>query len=104
MEYIFGTRMYDGKETDYVELPEGKFTSYTFDNGSITITHKFRILWKYKQNMDLQDNYQVWYYIDNHTKEIDNTTIIFNRLDSQSALLQEQSDAIDDIILDLLGS
>lgn len=112
MDYIFGTRVYDGKETEfvkivddhYVELPEGKFTTYTYSNESISINHRFRILWKFKQNMDLQDNYQVWYYIDNHTKEVDNTTTIFNRLDIQSAQIQEQSNVIDDIILDLLGS
>ena len=112
MNYIFGTRMYDGKETEFVkivddhfvEMDEGKFVTYTFDNGAINITHHFRILWKYKQDIDLQNNYQTWYYIDNHTKEVDNTSTIFNRLDNQSATIQEQSNAIDEIIMDLLNS
>lgn len=112
MEYIFGKRLYDGKETefvktidenDYSNFIDGQFMEYVFDNNSIRITHKFRVLWKYKQNVDLQGKYQVWYYIDNHTVETDKTPGINNTLEDHTSQLVEQSEAIDDIIIELLG-
>jgi len=111
MEYIFGIRLYDGKETefvktisdDYTNFVDGQFMTYTYANGEMTITHNFRILWKYKQDVDLQNNYNTWYYIDNHTKEIDKTPGINAVLEDHTSKLNEQSEVIDDIIIELLG-
>lgn len=111
MEYIFGKRMYDGKETEFVKtvsddaysnFPDGRFMTYVFDNGTVVITHTFRILWKYREERDLQGKYCSWYYIDNHTREQDNLRPVNETLVAHTQELQEQSDAIDDIIIELL--
>lgn len=112
MEYVFGKKLYNNQETEFVktisddkveDLPNGRFVTYVYDNGSITITHNFRILWKYKENQDLQGKYQTWYYIDNHTITSDFLKPINKQLSTQSLQLRDQSEIIDDILIDLLG-
>ena len=111
MEYLFGKKLYDGKETEYVkvsdsndfpELPNGRFVTYTYESDSITITHTFRVLWSYMKNTALDGKYQAWYYIDNHTKEVNNLKPLADTVTEHSARLDEQSDAIDEIIIQLL--
>ena len=111
MEYAFCKIMYDGKETefvkvadssDYPELEQGKFSTFTYEDETITIVHNFRVLWEYMRNIDLQGQYQVWYYIDNHTKEINNLKPLADVVSQQGAQLEEQSEILDDIIIELL--
>lgn len=111
MEYVFGKRLYNGQETefvkvitdnDYANFQDGRFVTYTFDNDTITITHTFRILFEYKRNIDLQGKYQVWYYIDNHVKETNFNKTINETITTHTAQLQEQSTILDDILVELL--
>lgn len=111
MDFIFGTRLYDGKYCEflktqgerYTELEPGAFTTHVINTPLMTISHKFRVLNRFKVSQDLQGNYCTWYYIDNHTSDIDRTPAINITLDEQQTALQEQSEAIDDILIDLLN-
>lgn len=111
MEFIFGTKLYDGKYCEYVktqgesytELEPGAFTSYVINNPLMTIKHTFRVLFRFKAQQDLQGNFCTWYYIDNHTTDIDRTPAINETLTTQQYQINEQSDAIDDILIDLLN-
>ena len=110
MDYIFGKRQYDGKETEFIKtidseytnFIEGQFMELMYDNGAMRITNKFRILWKYKEEVDLEGKYNTWYYIDNHTREVDKTPAINTTLADHAGQLADQSEAIDDIIIELL--
>ena len=111
MEFTFGTRLYDGKYCEYLktkgesytELEPGAFTSHVINTPLMTITHNFRVLFRFKAQEDLQGDFCTWYYIDNHTTDIDRTPAINATLTSQQNQLSEQSDAIDDILIDLLN-
>ena len=112
MDYIFGKRLYDGMEVEFVKtssdeeysnFPDGKFISYIYDNGFMTITHDFRIIRKFKEVVDLQGKFETWYYIDNHSKTIDNSQQTTAELSNHASQLSEHSDAIDDIIISILG-
>ena len=111
MDYIFGTRLYDGKQCEflktqgesYTELEPGMFASHVVTNPLMTITHTFRVLFKFKAQQDLEGNFCTWYYIDNHTTDIDRTPAINNQLNNHESKLTEQSEAIDDILIDLLS-
>ena len=112
MDYIFGKRLYDGMEVEFVKtssddeysnFPDGKFVSYVYDNGLMTITHDFRVIRKFKEAVDLRGKFEVWYYIDNHTQVIDNSQQTNSQLSNHAVQLAEQSDAIDDIIISILG-
>lgn len=103
MEFIFGTRLYDGQQCEYVktigetytEFPEGNFMEHVIETPSSIITHNFRIIRCFRKEQDKQGNHCTWYYIDNHIIDTDRTPAINNQL-------KEQSDAIDDILIALL--
>ena len=111
MDYIFGTRLYDGKQCEFLktqgesftELEPGMFASHVVSNSLMTITHTFRVLFKFKAQQDLEGNCCTWYYIDNHTTDIDITPAINTQLANHESQLADQSDAIDDILIDLLS-
>ena len=111
MDYIFGKRIYDGQEVEFVktvadaytDFPAGRFMSCTYDNGLINITNEFRVLRKFKEEVDLQGKYNTWYYIDNHNRTVDNSSQVNAALSNHTAQLIDQSEAIDDIIIALLG-
>ncbi len=119
MEYIFGKRPYNGQEyelvktvddTSFSDFSNGHFVTYIYENEDITITHTFRIIRKYQEVIDNQNKYCTFYLIDNHTQDIDRTPPINNQLEThtqtlmaQTVALNEQSEAIDDIIITLLG-
>ena len=111
MEYIFGTKLYDGKYCEflqtkgenYTELEPGAFVSHVIETEQYIIEHKFRVLFRFKVEEDLEGNFCTWYYIDNHTTDIDRTPGINASLVSQQNQLNEQSNAIDDILIDLLS-
>ena len=111
MEYIFGTKLYDGKYCEflqtkgenYTELEPGVFASHIVETHEYIIEHKFRVLFRFKAQEDLEGNFCTWYYIDNHTTDIDRTPGINASLVSQQNQLNEQSNAIDDILIDLLS-
>lgn len=111
MDYIFGNRLYDGKHCEflktqgesYTDFLEGTFISHVIETPIVITTHNFRIIRKFKQQMDLQGNYCTWYYIDNHTTDIDRTPGINQKLDAHKSQLDEQSEVIDDILIDLLN-
>ena len=112
MEYIFGTRFYNGQECElvktvddnsYSNFPEGQFVTYIYDTDYMTVTHNFRIIRKYNEIIDTQVKYCTFYLIDNHTQDIDRTAPINNQLEEHTNSIQEQSDAIDEIIITLLG-
>ena len=112
MEYIFGTRLYDGKQCEYVkivgdrheELENGKFYSHEIKNPLMTIIHKFRVLYRFKANQDLQGKYCTWYYIDNHTTDIDRTPSINATLLEQQEELRKQNATLENILIDLLNA
>lgn len=108
MEYIFGTKKYDGQVVEVCKT-EGEsytnlsgFVNYVFTNPSMTITHTFRIIRKYKEEIDLRGIHCTWYLIDNHTKDIDRTAPIFNDLDNHDQRIESNSVAIDDILISIL--
>lgn len=111
MDFIFGTRLYDGKYCEflktqgesYTELEPGAFTSHVINNPLMTITHTFRVLFRFKVDQDLEGNFCTWYYIDNHTVDIDRTPAINATLSNHENQLADQSEAIDDILIDLLN-
>lgn len=111
MEFIFGTKLYDGKYCEflktqgesYTDLEPGVFVSHVVNNPLMVIRHNFRVLFRFRADQDLQGNFCTWYYIDNHTTDIDRTPAINETLSLQQHQLSDQSDAIDDILIDLLS-
>lgn len=111
MEFIFGNRLYDGKYCEFLktegerftDFEPGAFTTHIINNPLMTITHTFRVLRQFKTEQDKQGNYCTWYYIDNHTTDIDRTPAINANLENQKAQLLEQSEVIDDILIELLN-
>ena len=111
MEYVFGKSYYNGKEEQFVKtisdtehsnFTEGRYITYVYENDNFSITYNFRILHKFNQDIDSQGKYQDWYYIDNFTKETNNLKPIVKSLTEQSIQLSDQSDVIDDILIELL--
>lgn len=110
MEFIFGTRLYDGKECEYLktegesftEFNDGEFNSYCISTPLMIITHKFRIIKMFKKEVDKQGNHCTWYYIDNHTIDTDRSPSYDRLLNEQKSQLIEQSEIIDDILIELL--
>lgn len=111
MEYIFGTKLYDGKYCEYLEtkgdsyteFEPGVFREYNIETSLLNIKHTFRVLFRFKIQEDLEGKFCTWYYIDNHTTDIDRTPAINATLTEHQGQLNEQSEAIDDIIIDLLN-
>lgn len=125
MNYIFDKILYDGQIVEYVvlknnekylEIPDGTWFSVTDDAAETVTTHSFRVIKrfdKYKRNK----TYSEFYYIDNHTVDIDRTkgwlaqlnqsnAVIAQQqetINQQQALIEEQSVIIDDILIQLLG-
>ena len=110
MEFIFGTRLYDGKQCEYLKtegesftsFKDGEFNVYKVNTPLMVITHRFRILRMFKQEVDKQGNYCTWYYIDNHTIDTDRSPSYDKSLSKHESQLSEQSDIIDDILIELL--
>lgn len=111
MDFIFGTRLYDGQYCEFLktqgesftDLTPGVFSSHVISNPLMTITHTFRVIRKFKEDQDLQGNFCTWYYIDNHTQDVDRTPGINMTLTEHNDQLAEQSEVIDDIIIELLN-
>lgn len=125
MDYIFDKRLYDGQVVEYVvlkntekylEIPNSTWFSITDDSAETVATHSFRVIRrfdKYKRNK----TYTEFYYIDNHTVDIDRTKGLLSKLaesneqivqqreiiTQQQSLIEEQSIIIDDILIQLLG-
>lgn len=109
MKYIFSYKSYNGKEWETVKTVGEYFTdlknwnTYTYSTENDTITHNFRVYFKYKEFINEDNEYCTYYYIDNHTKEIDKTTAINNKLQEQSQAIENNTNAIEEIILTLLN-
>ena len=125
MDYIFDKRLYDGQVVEYVvlkntekylEIPNSTWFSIMDDSAETITTHSFRVIRrfdKYKRNK----TYSEFYYIDNHTVDIDRTKGLLAKLaesneqivqqreliNQQQSLIEEQSIIIDDILIQLLG-
>lgn len=110
MEFIFGTRLYDGQQCEYLktegdsftDLKEGEFISYVITTPQVIITHRFRIIRNFKREVDKQSKYCTWYYIDNHTIDNDRSPSYNSSITRHDAQLNEQSTIIDDILIELL--
>lgn len=110
MEFIFGTRLYDGKQCEYLKTEgesytnfnDGEFETYVINAAAVTTTHRFRVLVKFKQEIDKQGKYCTWYYIDNHTIDNDRSAYYNAYLIDHAFQLKDQSEIIDDILIELL--
>jgi len=124
MECIFDKREYNGQMVEYVvmendkylEIPDGKWFYVTIDNADSTIKHSFRVVRRFNQFVRNR-KYTEFYYIDNHTVDIDRTKPLLNELElakeqiarqaemieQQSNIIKEQSDVIDSILVQLLS-
>lgn len=110
MEYIFGNRLYNGEYVEYMKtignsysnFEEGKFQACDISIPGTVIKHNFRVLRKFRTQTDLMGNLCTWYYIDNHSVDIDRTPGLNIKLNSHDKQLEEQSEVIDDILIELL--
>ncbi|MBR6640658.1 MAG: hypothetical protein IKL08_00480 [Clostridia bacterium] len=108
MEYVFGTKKYDGQVIEVCKT-EGEeytnlsgFVNYIFASPSARINHTFRIIRKYREEIDLRGLHCTWYLIDNHTKDIDRTGPIMDNLTNHDQRIESNSTAIDDILISIL--
>ena len=124
MECIFDKREYNGKMVEYVviendkylEIPEGRWFYITIDNADSITKHSFRVIRRFNA-FHKNRKYTEFYYIDNHTADIDRTKVLLAKLASaesqiaqqaelieqQANTIKEQSDVIDNILVQLLA-
>lgn len=124
MECIFDKREYDGqileyviiKNNKYLELGNGQWFNIKIDDDNSVITHNFRIIQRF-DGFHKNKTYTEYYYIDNHTIDIDRTKGLLKliaennekiavqneTLEHQATIIQEQSDIIDSILVQLLS-
>ena len=123
MGCIFDKREYNGQMVEYVvmendkylEIPDGKWFYITINTDDSVTKHSFRVIRRF--NCFAKNKiYTEFYYIDNHTVDIDRTKGVLKQLantegqlakqaeliEQQTAIIQEQSDIIDNILVQLL--